>query len=190
MRVGLIGAVGSDAERLAAACSHCVESLDVDALFHLGAEATVSELLAFERQRLHTQAFAQEIWELVVRNLNASSAELHALSRQLRRDHAWLRLETSRAGDVRRFSSLHQRRWVLCQAREQLSEHDQDTADVIALGGSPTWWVESGETKVFVAPGPLATDGWLVVDDTGGLRVDVYDPNGVKVAEQHLALPT
>lgn len=189
MRVGLIGAVGSDAEKLGAACGHCIESLGVDALFHLGAEATVTELLAVERQRLHAPEFTRELWEIVVRSLNTSSAEIFTLARQLQRDHAWLRLETSRAGSVRRFSSLHQRRWVLCQAREQLSEHDQENADVIALGGSPTWWVETGESKVFVAPGPLATDGWLVIDDTGGLRVDVYDPDGVKVAEQHLALP-
>jgi hypothetical protein len=182
VRIGLLGPVGDHTDTLEAIASFCTTVLDVDALYYLGDDNPFVLLPKPGPSPLGELDF----WGRAAQLAAAGPTELESFVQTERMRSAVDCVKRFGPELVRRFSSAQGHRWVLCHSSKCLTRDDQDFAHLLAYGNSPEWFVQRSGEQILVAPGPLETAGVMLIDDTGGLHVDVFDKKCTQLVNRRL----
>lgn len=186
MRLGLIGTVGEHLSQLDAIAAFGILKLSVDALVYLGNEPSVISHILDRHQALEDPAGDEALWERADACVHAEPQQLSELLRELRRTSAWTRIELLGTQSCKRLLSPRGDQWLLCADPKAMPNYDTEDATLVAFGDSDDWQAQSGEKRILLAPGSLARSGLMLVDDSEGLNVEVYDRSCSEIARRHI----
>lgn len=188
MRLGLVGPVGFEPQRLRRVLQFLLDECDVDRVLYLGNDSALDSTLArWGEELIGSDPSDEALWSRAARSCAKASAE--GIEEFLGKERALERLRRCEAlpvNDARTVELLDGNLVVLIHDKAGLDEEDILPATFLVFGRSNAPLIKQVGQRWFLCPGPLDKSGAMVLEGGGqGVALKLYDAdNKLKHSER------